>query len=156
LPELPRLFDLGSFAQKGLTDFNDFALENARLAQHQLEDAVWRAHQKSEEQTGDIGKGVVRMDSWVGRREIPCEILKETPHTFLVRLGKDCLLPGGRQAKEGQEVYVPKALWNGSQNSRWKQAFLVWLGPDAPDLHGIRGFEIAARTDFTAEVHPYQ
>jgi hypothetical protein len=48
------------------------------------------------------------MDGWAGRREIPCEILKETPHRFLVKLGEDCLLPGGRQASEGQEIYVPK------------------------------------------------
>ena len=108
MPELPRLFDLGSFAQKGLTDFNDFALENARLAQHQLEEAVWRARQQGQEQTGEIGKGVLRSDSWAERREIPCEILKETPHRFVVRLGEDCLLPGGRQGTKGQEVYVPK------------------------------------------------
>src|SRR5271166_5929444 len=29
-----------------------------------------------------------RLDSRAGRREIPCEILKETPHRFLVRLGE--------------------------------------------------------------------
>jgi putative DNA primase/helicase len=94
--------------EKGMTDFNDLALENARLAKHQLEEAVWRARQKDEEQTGDIGKGVIRLDSGVGRRDIPCEILKETPHRFLVRLEEDCLLPGGKQATNGQEVYVPK------------------------------------------------
>ena len=94
--------------EKGMTDFNDLALENARLAKRQLEEAVWRARQRDDEQTGDIGKGVVRLDSWAGRREVPCEILKETPHRFLVRLGEDCLLPGGRQATKGQDVYVPK------------------------------------------------
>jgi phage/plasmid primase-like uncharacterized protein len=94
--------------EKGMTDFNDLALENARLAKHQLEEAVWRARQQGQEQTGEIGKGVLRLDSWAGRREMPCEILKETPHRFLVRLGEDCLLPGGRQATNGQEVYVPK------------------------------------------------
>jgi hypothetical protein len=83
-------------------------LENARLAKQQLEEAVWRARQQGEEQTGELGKGLLRLDSWGGRREIPCEILKETPHRFLVRLGEDCLLPGGRQATEGQDVYVPK------------------------------------------------
>jgi hypothetical protein len=51
---------------------------------------------------------ILRLDSWAGRREIPCEIVKETSHRFLVRLGKDCLLPGGRQASKGGEVYVPK------------------------------------------------
>jgi putative DNA primase/helicase len=94
--------------EKGMTDFNDLALENARLAKRQLEEAVWRARQQGQEQTGEIGKGVLRLDSWAGRREVPCEILKETPHRFVVRLGEDCLLPGGRQATKGQEVYVPK------------------------------------------------
>ena len=73
--------------EKGLTDFNDLALENPRLAKHQLEEAVWRARQQSEEQTGEIGKGMLRMDWEARRREIPCNILKETPHRFLVRLG---------------------------------------------------------------------
>ena len=94
--------------EKGLTDFNDLALENARLAKSQLEEAVWCARQQVQEQTGEIGKGVLRLDSWAGRREIPCEILKEAPHRFLVRLGKDCLLPGGWQGKEGEEIYVAK------------------------------------------------
>jgi putative DNA primase/helicase len=94
--------------EKGMTDFNDLALENARLAKRQLEEAVWCACQQGQEQTGEKGKGVLRLDSWAGRREISCEILKETPHRFVVRLGEDCLLPGGRQATKGQEVYVPK------------------------------------------------
>jgi len=94
--------------EKGLTDFNDLALENPRLAEHQLEDAVWRARQRDDEQTKDIGKGLVRLDSRAGRREIPCEILKETPHRFLVRLGEGCVLPRGRQAEKGEQVYVPK------------------------------------------------
>jgi hypothetical protein len=94
--------------EKGMTDFNDLALENRRLAKHQLEEAVWQARQQGEERAGEIGKGVLRLDSWAGRREIACEILKETPHRFLVRLGEDCLLPGGRQASKGGEVYVPK------------------------------------------------
>jgi putative DNA primase/helicase len=94
--------------EKGMTDFNDLALANSRLAKHQLEEAVWRGRQQGQEETGEIGKGVLRLDSWAGRREIPCEILKETPHRFVVRLGEDCLLPGGRQGTKGQEVYVPK------------------------------------------------
>jgi hypothetical protein len=94
--------------EKGMTDFNDLALENRRLAKHQLEEAVWQARQQGEERAGEIGKGVLRLDSWAGRREISCEILKETPHRFLVRLGEDCLLPEGRHATKGQDVYVPK------------------------------------------------
>jgi putative DNA primase/helicase len=46
--------------EKGLTDFNDLARENARLAKHQLEEAVWNARQQGQEQTGEIGKGVLR------------------------------------------------------------------------------------------------
>jgi phage/plasmid primase-like uncharacterized protein len=49
--------------EKGLTDFNDLALQNPRLAMQQLEDAVWRARQLSEEQTEEIGKGFVRGES---------------------------------------------------------------------------------------------
>jgi antirestriction protein ArdC/phage/plasmid primase-like uncharacterized protein len=94
--------------EKGLTDFNDLALENPQLAKHQLEDAVWRAQHQSEEQTGEVEKGVLRMDGWAGRRDIPCEIVKETPHRFLVRLGEGCVLARGRKAEKGQEVYVPK------------------------------------------------
>jgi hypothetical protein len=94
--------------EKGVTDFNDLALENGRLAKQQLEEAVWRARHKGDEQTAELGKGLLRLDSWAGRREIACEILKETPHRFLVRLGEDCLLPGGRQATKGQDVYVSK------------------------------------------------
>jgi putative DNA primase/helicase len=74
--------------EKGLTDFNDLALENPALAKHQLEEAVWRARERGEEQTG--------------------EILKETPHRLLVKLGENYLLPGGPGASKGQEVYVSK------------------------------------------------
>ena len=91
-----------------MTDFNDLALENPRFAEHQLEDAVRRARQRDDEQTKEKGKGLVRLDSLAGRREIPCEILKETPHRFLVRLGDVCVLPRGRQAEKGEQVYVPK------------------------------------------------
>jgi phage/plasmid primase-like uncharacterized protein len=56
--------------EKGLTDFNDLALENPGLAKHQLQEAVRRARQQSEEQTAEIGKGLVRLDSWAGRHEM--------------------------------------------------------------------------------------
>jgi hypothetical protein len=46
-------------------------------------------------------------DGWAGRIETRCEILKETPKRFLVRVQEDCLLPG-RRVKAGREVYVPK------------------------------------------------
>jgi putative DNA primase/helicase len=38
----------------GLTDFNDLAIANPRLAKHQLEEALRRARQQGEEQTGQI------------------------------------------------------------------------------------------------------
>jgi hypothetical protein len=85
----------------------DLARENARLGKHQLEEAVWLTSHKGEEGR-ELGKGVVRLDSWAGTQEVPCEIVKETRHRLLVRLGKDCLLSGGRHAKEGQTVYVSK------------------------------------------------
>ena len=43
--------------EKGMTDFNDLALENGRLAKQQLEEAVWRARQQGEEQTANLEKG---------------------------------------------------------------------------------------------------
>jgi phage/plasmid primase-like uncharacterized protein/antirestriction protein ArdC len=94
--------------EKGMTDFNDLAFENGQLAKHQLEEAMWRARERDGGQTAEIGKGLLRQDSWAGRREIACEILKETPHRFLVRLGEDCLLPGGWAAAKGDEIYVAK------------------------------------------------
>src|SRR4029077_8637033 len=72
-----------------------------------------------------IGEGFVRLDSWAGKREIPSEILKETPHRFLVRLGEDCLLPGGRQATKGQEVYVPKDAIRREIPQSWVQELLA-------------------------------
>jgi phage/plasmid primase-like uncharacterized protein len=43
--------------EKGLTDFNDLALENPALAKHQLEQALGRPRERSEKQVGEIGKG---------------------------------------------------------------------------------------------------
>src|SRR4029077_6243889 len=40
--------------EKGMTEFNDLALESARLAKRQLEEAVWRARQQGQEQTGEM------------------------------------------------------------------------------------------------------
>jgi hypothetical protein len=52
-------------------------------------------------------------DSWAGRAEMPCTILKETPKRFLVRVQEDCMLPG-RHIKAGHEVYVPKYAIKGA------------------------------------------
>jgi hypothetical protein len=43
--------------EKGMIDFNDLARENVHLVKSQLEEAVWRARQQGQEQTGEIGKG---------------------------------------------------------------------------------------------------
>ena len=48
--------------EKGLTDFNDLALEHPRLAEHQLDDAVWRARQRDDEQTDEIGRWALRLE----------------------------------------------------------------------------------------------
>src|ERR1700736_1669758 len=40
--------------EKGMTDFNDLALENGRLAKQQLEEAVWRARHMGDEQTAEL------------------------------------------------------------------------------------------------------
>jgi putative DNA primase/helicase len=48
--------------EKGLTDFNDLALEHPRVAEHQLEEAVWRARQRDDEQTDEIGRGFLRLE----------------------------------------------------------------------------------------------
>lgn len=54
-------------------------------------------------------KGILCVDGWAGRREIPVSILKETTSRLLIRLEKDCTLPGrGRKGVKGQEFYVPK------------------------------------------------
>ena len=44
--------------EKGMTDFNDLALENARLAKQQLEEAVWRARQPGRGTNRRTGKRV--------------------------------------------------------------------------------------------------
>ena len=46
-------------------------------------------------------------DGWAGRIDTPCEILKETPKRFLVRVGEDCCL-AGRHLKAGREIHVTK------------------------------------------------
>lgn len=54
--------------------------------------------------------GVLCMDSWAGRAEVPVTIIGETPKRYRVILGRDCRLPGrGRFGTKGQAVLVPKA-----------------------------------------------
>jgi conjugative relaxase-like TrwC/TraI family protein len=55
-------------------------------------------------------RGFLCIDGWAGRREIPCEVLKETGDKVLIRLEQDCALPGrNRRGTKGQEIYVPKS-----------------------------------------------
>ena len=93
--------------EKGMTDFNDLAFENGQLAKHQLEEAMWRAGERDDGQTAEIGKGVLRT-GWAGKAEVACKILKETRDRFLIKLEEDCVLIGGRQASKGEEVYMSK------------------------------------------------
>jgi hypothetical protein len=90
---------------KGLTDFNDLALENPRLAKHQLEEAVWRARQQSEEQGGELGKGVLRTDGWAGRREIPCDISQRNAAPICSQAGRGlCIARRSASGKGARSV----------------------------------------------------
>jgi putative DNA primase/helicase len=64
--------------EKGLTDFNDLARENARLAKHQLEEAVWNARQQGQEQTGEIGKGVLRQATKGQEVYVPKDAIRQS------------------------------------------------------------------------------
>ena len=48
------------------------------------------------------------LDSWAGRRQIPVQVVGETPTRYRVRLEADALLPGGRHCKAGAVVLAPK------------------------------------------------
>jgi hypothetical protein len=77
---------------------------------HVIKELIWRMREPDAirlVRRRSASEGFTEPEGWLctqcERREVPCEILKETPHRFLVRLGKDCLLPGGRQASKGAE-----------------------------------------------------
>jgi hypothetical protein len=53
-------------------------------------------------------KAVLCLEGWAGRREIPCEILRETLHRLVIRLEAECLLQSGRRGTKGQQPKVPK------------------------------------------------
>jgi hypothetical protein len=53
-------------------------------------------------------KAVLCLDGWVGNREVPCEILRETLHSLVIRLDAESLLPSGRPGTRGQELRAPK------------------------------------------------
>jgi hypothetical protein len=67
--------------------------------------------------TPEPAQTFVCTNSWVGRIETPCTILKETRKRFLVRVEADCLLTGRRLLK-GREVYVPKYAVRGATPTR--------------------------------------
>lgn len=52
--------------------------------------------------------GVLCLDGWAGRREIPVTITGETPKYYRVILGRDCALPSRRWGKAGDLVLIPK------------------------------------------------
>jgi hypothetical protein len=51
---------------------------------------------------------VLCLEGWAGRGEIPCEILRRNTAAPVHQTSADCLLPGGRRGREGEEVEVPK------------------------------------------------
>lgn len=55
--------------------------------------------------------GVLCIDNWAGRREIPVEVINEKPKrktkSIRVKLLKDCLLPN-RMGHKDQVILVPK------------------------------------------------
>ena len=53
--------------------------------------------------------GVLCLDGWAGRVEVPIRIIGETPKRYRVILGRDCALPSRRRGKAGDTVLVPKA-----------------------------------------------
>jgi hypothetical protein len=67
--------------------------------------------------TPDAAQTFVCTDSWAGRIETPCTVLKETPKRFLVRVEADRLLPG-RLVPKGREVYVPKYAIKGARSQQ--------------------------------------
>lgn len=48
------------------------------------------------------------LDSWAGRREVPIEVLGETPKRYRVRLLSDAMLPRRGHIQAGEIVLVPK------------------------------------------------
>jgi len=53
--------------------------------------------------------GVLCMDGWAGRIEVPITIVGETKTRYRVILGRDCRLPGRwRYGTAGETVLVPK------------------------------------------------
>lgn len=52
--------------------------------------------------------GVLYMDSWAGRVEVPVTITGETPKYYRVILHGECLLPSRRWGLPGAHVSVPK------------------------------------------------
>jgi len=52
--------------------------------------------------------GVLCLDGWAGRVEVPVTITGETPKYYRVILGRDCTLPSRRRGKAGDMVMIPK------------------------------------------------
>jgi hypothetical protein len=54
-------------------------------------------------------KGFLCINSWAGRTETPCVILRETPKRFVIRLEADCALPGrNRRGIKAEEIRVAR------------------------------------------------
>ena len=53
--------------------------------------------------------GVVALDGWAGRTEVPVTVVGETPTRYRVRRGAAATLPGYRRRVTGDVVLVPRA-----------------------------------------------
>jgi hypothetical protein len=53
-------------------------------------------------------KGVLCLDGWAGRVEVPVTIIGETPKRYRVILGRECRLPSRRWGNAGDTILVPK------------------------------------------------
>jgi antirestriction protein ArdC/phage/plasmid primase-like uncharacterized protein len=96
--------------QRGMTDFNDLASQNPEIVASQFQGILaCNDRQGMEREKSDrVEKGILCVESWAGRRETPCVIVKETSKRLRIRLDENCMLPGGRSGQKGQIVYTPK------------------------------------------------
>src|SRR5215472_4366961 len=85
--------------ERGMTDFNDLASQNAEIVTRQFQEVLACTNRQGmeREKSGRVEKGILCVESWAGRRETPCEIVKETSKRLRIRLEENCMLPGGRR-----------------------------------------------------------
>lgn len=52
--------------------------------------------------------GVLRLDGWAGRTDVPVQVVGETSKRYRIKLMHDTRLPGRREGRAGDVVLVPK------------------------------------------------